>query len=70
MNKNGLIGKIRLMSQPGKQTIGIQILLNISRSESNQTVKFGRLIENNMKNIVVKKIIQKMGRRNYSQSLL
>ena len=34
-----------MTSQPGKQTIPIQILPNISRSKGNQTVKFGPLIE-------------------------
>ena len=32
----------------GQQTITIQILLNISRSNGNQTMKFGQLIEYNM----------------------
>ena len=39
------------MSQPGKQTIPIHILPNISRSKSNHTMKFGQLIEYNMRNI-------------------
>ena len=37
-----------MMSQPGYQTILIHILLNISRSKDNQTVKFGQLIECNI----------------------
>ena len=36
-----------MMSQPGKQTIAIYILPNISGSETNQAVKFGHLIEYN-----------------------
>ena len=48
--KNGLIRKVRLtskfmMSQHGFQTITIHILHNISQSKSNQTMKFGQLIE-------------------------
>ena len=39
------------MSQPGKQIIEINILPNISRSKDNQTMKFGQLIEYNMRNI-------------------
>ena len=44
MYKNGLIRKITLFSkfmtsQPGKQTIAIHILPNISRSKDNQTMK-------------------------------
>ena len=57
MYKNGLIKKIRLTSkfmtsQPGKQTTAIHILPNISRSRGNQTMKFGQLIEYNMRNIL------------------
>ena len=49
MLKNGLIRKIKSISrimtwQPGKQTIAIHIPPNISRSKSNQTMKFGQLI--------------------------
>ena len=54
--KNSLIRKIGLTSyfmtlQPGLQTIPIYILLNISQSKSNQTMKFGQLIEHNTRNI-------------------
>ena len=38
-----------MTSQPGKQTIAIHLLLNISRSKGNQTIKFGQLIEYNMR---------------------
>ena len=38
-----------MTSQPGKQTITIHILPNIWGSQSNQTVKFGQLIEYNTK---------------------
>ena len=37
-----------MTSQPGKGTIAI-ILPNISRSKVNQIMKFGQLIEHNMK---------------------
>ena len=55
VEKNGLIRKIRLIlkfmtSQPGKQAITIHILPNISKSKDNQTMKFGKLIECNMRN--------------------
>ena len=40
-----------MTSQPGKQTITIHISPNISKRKSNQTMKFGQLIEYNMKNI-------------------
>ena len=47
--------------QPGKQTIAIQILPSISRSKGNQTMKFGQLIEYNMKNIFLEKSYTKCG---------
>ena len=34
-----------MTSQPGKETIAIYILPNISRSKDNQTMKFGQSIE-------------------------
>ena len=60
MYKNGLIRGIRLIfkcltSQPGQQTIAIHKLPNISRSKGNRTIKFGQLIEYNMRNISVEK---------------
>ena len=56
--KNGLIKMIRSVSKfmtlkPGQQTIVIHILPNISRSKSNQTMKFQlkyQLIEYNKRN--------------------
>ena len=44
-----------MTSQPGWQTIVIHILPNISRSKGNQTMKFGQLIECNMRNIFLEK---------------
>ena len=43
------------MSQPGYQTIERHILTNISRSRGNQTMKFGQLIADNMRNIFLEK---------------
>ena len=40
-----------MTSQPGKQTIAVHILPNISRSKGDQTMKFGQYIEYNMRNI-------------------
>ena len=40
-----------MMPQPGLQTFAIHILLNISQSKSNQTMKFGQSIEYNKRNI-------------------
>ena len=38
-----------MMSQHWKQTIPIHILPNILRSKGNQTMKFGQLVEYNMR---------------------
>ena len=62
--KNDLIRKIRLVLkfmtlQPGKQTITIQILLNISQSKDNQTKKIGQLIEYINRNIFPQKLCRK-----------
>ena len=51
-----------MTSQPGKQTIAIHILPNISRIKGNQTTKFGQLIEYGMRNVfhtqnVLKKLV-------------
>ena len=54
-----------MTSQPGKQTILLHTLPKISRSEGNQTMKFGQLIEYNMRNIFFEKSY-KMWCRNYS----
>ena len=66
MQKNGLIRKIRLiskfkMSQTGKQTIAMHILSDISRCKGNQTMKFGQLMEYNMRNIFLEKSYTKRG---------
>ena len=50
-----------MTSQPGKQTIAIHILPYISRSKDNQTVKFGQLIECNMRNIFLENSYPKCG---------
>ena len=66
MYKNGLIFLIRLISnfmtsQLGKQTIVRHILPNISKNESNQTMKFGQLIEYNMRITFLEKLYTKCG---------
>ena len=50
-----------MTSQSGKQTIAIHILPYISRSKDNQTMKFGQLIEYNMRNIFLEKSYMKCG---------
>ena len=60
MWKNGFILKIRLisifmMSQTEVLNMAIYILLNISRSTDNKVMKFGPLVEYNMRNIFLEK---------------
>ena len=49
------------MSQPGSQTVAMHILINISRSKNNQTIKYGKLIEYNMRNNFLEKSYTKCG---------
>ena len=44
-----------MTSQTGQQKIAIHILSNISRSKGKQTMKFGQVIEYNMRNIFLVK---------------
>ena len=48
-----------MASQPGSERITMYILLNISQTEGNQTMKFGQLIEYNRGNIYVQKSCRK-----------
>ena len=50
-----------MTTQPEKQIITTHILPDISRSKGNQTVKFGQLIEHNMRNIFPEKPYLKCG---------
>ena len=66
MSKNGLIRKVTLVSkfmtsQPGKHMIAMHMLPNISRSKGNKTMKFGQLIECNMRNSFLEKSCTKYG---------
>ena len=63
MQKNDLTWLISkfMTSQPGKKTIAIYILLNTSRSKDNQTMKFGQLIECNMRNTFLETSYTKCG---------
>ena len=47
--------------QPGKQTIAIYILPNISRNKDNQAIKFSQLIQYNMGNSFFEKSYTKYG---------
>ena len=50
-----------MTSQPVYQAIVMHILPNILRSKSNQTMKFGQLIEYNIRNIFLEKWYTKCG---------
>ena len=50
-----------MASQPGKQTIAIYILPNISRRKGNETMKLGQLIAYNMRIIFLEKSYTKCG---------
>ena len=51
-----------MTSQPGKQTIAMNILTNISRIKGNQTMKLGQLKEYKKRNIFLQKLCRKWGR--------
>ena len=50
-----------MTSQPVKQTIAIYILPSIFRSKSNHMMKFGQLIEHNIRNTFLEKPYKKCG---------
>ena len=51
-----------MMSQPDWKTISIHVFTNISRSKGIQAMKFGQLIEYNMRNTFLEKSYTKYGR--------
>ena len=56
-----------MTSQPGKQTIAINILPNFLRNKDNQTMKFGQLTEYGIRKIFVEKSYPKCGRETSSK---
>ena len=50
-----------MTSPPGKETIAMLILPNISRSKGNQTMKFGQVIEYDMRHVFLEKTYIKCG---------
>ena len=72
MQKNGLtllISKF-LTLQPGKQTVTMHVMLNMSKSKGNQRIKFGEVIECNMRNVFLKKSYTKYGEGTIHRSFL
>ena len=51
------------------EIIETHTLSSVSRSKGNQTIKFGQLVEYNIRNIFFWKFMPKMWCRNYSQTL-
>ena len=49
-----------IRSQPQKQRIGIHILSHISRSQVNQTIKFGQLIETFFMKNYAQNVVEKL----------
>ena len=45
--------------QSGKQTIAVHILLNVSKSKDNETMKFDQLIKYNMRKIFLENLYPK-----------
>ena len=58
-----------MKSQPGKQTIAIHILPNISGSKSNQKMKLGQLIDYNKRNVFLQNVCRKWDRETSSRPL-
>ena len=69
--KNGLIRKLRLVSenmtsQTEQQMNTRHILPNISRGKGNKEMKFGQLIEYNVRNTFIQKLCRQCGRKTNS----
>ena len=59
-----------MTSETGKKIISIHILPNILRSEDNQTMVFGQLIEYKMRNIFSKSYAKNVVKKLVSDSIL
>ena len=67
--KNGIFWTLLIFKHSCYAKVnGIKVLPNMSRSKDNQTKKVSQLIECNIRNIFMKKIIRKIWWRNYSQT--
>ena len=59
-----------MTSQPRKQTIATQILPKISKSKDNQVIKFGQLIEYNIRNIFLTNYTQNVEVKLFPDSIV
>ena len=67
--KNGIFRTLLIFKRSCDAKInGIKVLPNMSRSKDNQTKKVSQLIECNIRNIFMKKIIRKIWWKNYFQT--
>ena len=67
--KNGIFWTLLIFKHSCYAKVnGIKVLPNMSRSKDNQTKKVSQLIECNIRNIFMKKIIRKIWWRNYFQT--
>ena len=68
--KNGIFWTLLIFKHSCYAKVnGIKVLPNMSRSKDNQTKKVSQLIECNIRNIFMKKIIRKIWWRNYFQTI-
>ena len=58
-----------MTSQTEKQVIAVHIFPNILRNKGNQTMKFGQLVEYDMRNIFLENFVHKIWCRTYPQTL-
>ena len=58
-----------MTSQTEKQVIAVHIFPNILRNKGNQTMKFGQLMEHDMRNIFLENLYTKYGVPKYPQTL-
>ena len=59
-----------MTSQPRKHAIAIQILPKISKSKDNQVIKFGQLIEYNIRNIFLTNYTQNVEVKLFPDSIV
>ena len=59
-----------MTSKPGTQAIAIRVLPNVSRNKDNEVMKFGQLIEYNMRNIFLEKSYTKYGKKLFPDPFL
>ena len=59
-----------MTSQPGKQTIAMHVLPNVSRRKGNQTMKFGQVIKHKMRKTFLENYTQNAVEKLFPDSFL